>query len=169
MASGRDLVWCAVRVRSGCEKKASVGLSEKLGLSVFVPMEKRVRRTIKGKKTVEHPLIPGYLFASGESIYQARTIGGVHDVVRRKSGEAAPVRAGFVDDLRERQERGEFDFTPRKKTLTPGKDARVVSGPFTGLVGKIKEAPANGRATILFSAGIFNGPANIDPKELEEV
>ncbi len=167
------LVWYAVRCRGGAERKAADGLRE-MGFDVYTPMETRFRRDPKTRQAVnvEHPLIPSYLFVGvktwGPRIYEVQSVEPVHDVVRYASREAAPIRPRFVDELRARQAAGEFDFTPKRKTIKEGGQALILTGSFQGHIGKVLSVPPEGRAQIMLS-GIFAGTVTIDVKNLEPV
>lgn len=161
------IVWYAVRCRPQAEAKAIAGLMERR-FDTYMPVEVRLRRTLKGRKRVEHPLIPGYIFVgvkSWQSLYFVTRVEAVQEVIS-VGGAAYPIPSRFVYDLMARQGTGEFDFTPRKKDLEKGAQARILSGPFKDEIGKLLSAPAEGRASILL-AGLFAGNVTVDVRNLE--
>jgi transcription antitermination factor NusG len=163
------LTWYVFRTRPQAEVRSRDRLRE-MGYTTFLAMEKRLRRTRKGKEAVEHPLVPSYLFAAvgpGQSLYDALAVDGVADVLR-VGGNAHPIPAAFVYDLQARQMAGEFDHTPKARIWRKGDPARIIHGPFQGHIGKIVAAPVDGRATILLD-GLFGGaPFRVAETDLDE-
>lgn len=169
-----SLVWYAVRVKSGREAKAVADLRERL-FDTYLPMETRMRRTLRGRTRVEHPLIPGYLFVGvkpHQSLYFVTRVETVQSIVCQ-GGQPYEIHhhdgRHFVYDLQARQAAGEFDHTPKKKPLIEGADVRVLSGPFKDHIARLVSAREGDRAQIMLS-GLFAGaPFKIDPKNLEAV
>lgn len=161
------IVWYAVRCRPQAEAKALDGLRERR-FDTYMPVETRLRRTLKGRKRVDHPLIPGYIFVgvkSWQSLYFVTRVEAVQEVIS-VAGEAYPIPSRFVYDLMARQSAGEFDFTPRKKDLVKGGKATVLSGIYKDRIAEIITAPAEGRAEIMME-GLWGGRMTIDIKNLE--
>lgn len=117
--------WFAVQTRPRAELTALADITA-LGLEAYVPQETRIRRTRKGKEVVQHPLMPGFIFvlcAKSREIADALKSHAVRDVLRNPDGEPHPIRPKivdgsswhFVDEMRAREQAGDFDFTPRQK------------------------------------------------------
>lgn len=161
------IVWYAVRCRPQAEAKAIAGLMERR-FDTYMPVEVRLRRTLRGRKRVEHPLIPGYIFVgvkSWQSLYFVTRVEAVQEVIS-VGGAAYPIPSRFVYDLMARQGTGEFDFTPRKKDLVKGGSATVLSGIYKDRIAELITAPAEGRAEIMI-AGFLGGRMTVDVRNLE--
>lgn len=164
--TSHPITWFAVRSRPQAEIPALAGLKER-GFEVFLPMERRLRRTPKGRVTVEHPLIPGYLFVGvkdwGPGIHEAEAVTAIRQVVRFANGEPAPIptlmnEAGeevhFVYALQALCASGAFDFTPRLKTFEPDEKVKITGGLFVGHIGQIVTCTPGERARVMLS-GLF--------------
>lgn len=166
--------WYAIRTKPGRERQAIEGLRERRFREVYMPVERRLRRTAMGRKTVEHPLIPGYLFIGigpeSPDIYGALRIEAVSDLVRHASGVAATSAdvGVFVYGLRAMEAAGEFDHTPKAKTWAIGTRAKITAGPWTGFIGEIVSAQEGQKARVMLS-GLFGGKSGVpvDGKNLE--
>jgi len=169
--------WFAVQTRPRAEMTAMADITA-MGLEAYVPQETRIRRTHKGKETVQHPLLPGFVFvcAKSRSIFDVLKSRAVRDIVRSPGGDAHPIRpkiidgwpVHFVDEMRAREAAGDFDFTPRRKHLTKGSNARVIAGFFKDQIGRLLTAPSEGRAEIMMG-GLFSGRMTVDVRALEAV
>lgn len=166
------LIWYAVNANPCCERKAAAGLREH-GFTVFLPVETKWKRgKNKARERVDSPLFVGYLFVGigpGQSLYHVRQIDGVRGLVLTGGNVPAEVHAGSVYDLQARQAAGEFDRTPAKRSaFHQGEDARILSGPFKGHIGKMLEADDEGRVKLMLS-GMFAGGIVVDDDHLEPV
>lgn len=168
--------WFAIETRPRAEYAALADLEAMDGIDVYLPQETRLRRTRKGKFVVQHPLLPGFLFvnATGRSIFDVLRSKAVRGIVRAPGGAAHPIRPRvingtpwhFVDEMRARENAGEFDFTPKLKPLVEGGNVRVLTGFFKDQIGKLISAPAEGRAEIMMG-GMFAGRMSVDVRGLE--
>lgn len=173
-----NLNWFAIQTRPRAEFAALADIQAMDGLEAYLPQETRQRRTRKGKETVRHPLMPGILFVGckARSIFDVLRSRAVRDIIRAPGGEARPIRPKMVDgspwhivdELRQREEAGDFDFTPRRKPLVKGGKARVLVGVFKDQIGRLMSTPFEGRAEIMMD-GLFAGRMTVDVRALEGV
>lgn len=170
--------WFAVETRPRAELAAQADINA-MGLEAYVPQETRLRRTRRGKVIVQHPLLPGFIFVCAETVQDVfRVLGSksVRNVVRAPGGAAHPIRPKivdgspwhFVDEMRAREEAGDFDFTPRRKPLVKGGQAKVIAGFFKDQIGRLLSAPSEGRAEIMMG-GMFAGRMTVDVRGLEGI
>jgi hypothetical protein len=111
---------------------------------------------------------------AGRSIFDVLRSRAVRGIVRAPGGGAHPIRPKlvggtlwhFVDELRSRENAGEFDFTPRQKPLVKGGEVRVMTGFFKDQISRLLSAPSEGRAEIMM-AGLFAGRMTVDVRGLE--
>lgn len=135
--------WFAVETRARGEFAALADINAMPGLEAYLPRETRQRRTFRGKETVYYPVMPGFIFVGSpirpiadvsspehpHPIYNVLKSKSVRGLVRSAGGGAQPMqplsvhgwRVDFVDYMREREEAGDFDFTPRQKKAAPSK------------------------------------------------
>lgn len=168
--------WYVVETRPRAEYAALTDIEAMMGLEVYLPQETRLRRTRKGKFVVQHPLLPGFLFvrATARSIFDVMRSQAVRSIVRSPGGAAHPIRPrtvngtawDFVDEMRSRENAGEFDFTPKRKPLIKGGEVRVMTGFFKDQIGRLLSAPTDGRVEVLMD-GLFAGRMTVDVKALE--
>lgn len=127
--------WFAVETRARAEQRAIAEIEALGEFQVYVPMEKRLRRTRKGRVPVSHPLMPSIIFVGStippiadvnspdypHPIFKLLKLSSVRALVRGAGGMVHPIQPitvdgwcqDFVENLRSREAAGEFDFTPR--------------------------------------------------------
>lgn len=169
--------WFAVETRPRAESAALANINSLDGFEAYAPQETRIRRTPKGKLTVQHPLMPGIIFVSTKTrpIFDVLKCLAVRDIMRTPcTGAPHALRPKtvngttwhFVDELRARENAGEFDYTPRRKPLVKGGEVRVLTGFFKDQIGRLLSAPTEGRAEIMMG-GMFAGRMSVDVRGLE--
>jgi transcription elongation factor/antiterminator RfaH len=145
----QELRWFAVNTQPNAEPRAQVNL-ERQGWTCFCPRMARTVRSGRRLMTRLRPLFPGYIFVHLDpSTSRWRTVDstfGVRGIV--KSGDMpAPLPIGVVETLREMaDQRSKVSFA---SALTTGETVQFVSGPLTGLMGKLEQLDATGRITVL--------------------
>lgn len=129
--------WFAIQTRPRAEQAALADIRMIDGLEAYLPQETRIRRTYKGKETVQHPLMAGFLFVGStvpiivdvnspdhpHPIFQVLKSRAVRDIVRSPGGGVHPIRpmvvdgwrVDFIDHLKAQEAAGAFDYTPRAK------------------------------------------------------
>lgn len=168
--------WFVVQTTPRGELAALADIQAVDALEAYLPQETRLRRTRKGKVVVQHPLLPGFLFVGTQtrSIFDTLRSKSVRGIIRSPGGAAHPIRSktvngtawNFVDELKSRENAGEFDFTPKNRPLVEGAEVRVISGAFKDQIGRLLSASAEGRAEIMMS-GLFAGRMTVDARAIE--
>jgi len=141
--------WFAVRTQPNREHRAKHQLDQQQ-FRTFLPLiEKSVCHARKVRQ-VRSALFPGYLFVELDlSIDQWRCINSTYGVsCLVMSGERpAIIPAGVVESIINMSEsNGLVDFTP---DLQPGISVQMVSGPLSGLIGRLNRCDARGRVEVL--------------------
>ena len=151
--------WYAVETRVRSEQAALREITA-LGFDVYLPQETRLKRTRKGRVVVQHPLMPGFLFVGSKvppivdvdspdhphPIFEILKLQSVRDIVRGAGGGIHPIRprivdgwsVNFVEDLRQREAAGAFDFRPREKDETA--KPRSLTGAFKDQLAQVMKA-----------------------------
>lgn len=179
--------WYAIETRPRAEYAALADINSMPGLEAYLPQETRFRRTRKGQFSVEHPLLPGFMFVGCQPeasrpdghplIFNVLHSKAVRSIIRSPGGGVHPIRPKvvrgtswhFVNELRSRETAGQFDYTREREPLAEGAVVRVISGVFEDKIGRVLAAPHEGRAEILLDDvdGMFAGPVSIDVNRLE--
>ena len=143
--------WVAVQSSHTAQGRVCLGLQDYLGIDcVFMPMRAYWARFRFGERNRRvEPLFDGYTFARviPEHIGEICDIDGVQDVLRC---EVKPlfIPDEAIDALR-RAWRGRIFDETRDQGLPIGTEVLITSGPFAGLVGKIKSASKKHRPRVL--------------------
>jgi transcription elongation factor/antiterminator RfaH len=146
--SGR---WYAVHTQPHRETRAAANLQNQ-GFAVFLPLHRKTVRHARRFRTVTAPLFPRYLFvclAVGRDRW--RCVNSTYGVSRLvMEGELPkPVPPGVIDEMQAIADpAGLLALDPR---LAPGQQVRIVTGPFTGLVGKLLTLDDNQRVDVLLN------------------
>lgn len=138
--------WFAARVRSNHEEKVGIQLAER-GFEAFSPTYEVRRRWTDRWKTVELPLIPGYVFCrlySSDWLPVLQTPGVVHMVGYGKT--PVPVDEREMESLRILAGSG-LPAAPHDY-LRVGQLVRVCRGPLLGLEGMLESIKNSHRITI---------------------
>lgn len=144
--------WYAVRTATRQEAKAATSLEE-LGITVYLPVEARWRRTPRNRVRVESPLFVGYLFAllDDTGIALAHEAEHIHAVIGAFRSTPT-IDAGCIAELQSAQAAGHFDRTlndPAVKTYRPGERLKVTDGPFSGWIGSVVKARGKDRLVLM--------------------
>ncbi len=141
--------WFAVRTQPNREHRAKHQLDLQQ-FRTFLPLiEKSVRHARKVRQ-VRSALFPGYLFVELDlSRDQWRCINSTYGVsCLVMAGERpANIPAGVIESIIDMSEsNGLVDFTP---DLQAGISVQMVSGPLSGLIGRLNRCDARGRVEVL--------------------
>ena len=134
-----------------------------LGITAYLPLERRWVRHAREKTAKGYPLLPGYLFAelTPADVPRVMDAQGVHTILGAPKerldhtihrGEPIPTRAiawlGAIEAL------GGFDHTiqPPAPTFSPGKAVRVTDGKLHGALGEIVKARGEARFKVAIAA-----------------
>lgn len=144
--------WVALRTRPRAEKMVAWVL-ERRGVEHCLPLITVKRRWSDRWKEVELPVFPGYLFAqcSASAWPQVLTIGGVLSVVKR-GRQPAWVKQTEIDELKAALEMMRLHGSDGEvvSEFIAGERVRVISGPFSGLSGVVRENRGRRRLLIGF-------------------
>jgi transcriptional antiterminator NusG len=135
--------WFAVRTRYRAEKVVASQLDRK-GLEVFLPTVIKWSRWKDRKKAIEWPLFPGYCLARFEPAVQLNVLSctGVAGIVSF-ANELAPIPETEIDSLRTLVT-SELQYDPAP-FIKEGMEVKVVSGPLTGVQGRLVRKGDNAR------------------------
>ncbi len=133
-----DMHWFPLYVRARHEKTVRDELEDR-GYEVYLPLVKRRKRWSDRYKTIESPLFSGYLFIRIDRRlkYYVLDIPGVLGFITFM-GEMACIPDFQIDFIRRMLERPET-FEVINKVIKTGHHVRVISGPFIGMKGIVKE------------------------------
>lgn len=138
MTSNDEKHWHALYVKSRSEKKVAARLEEQ-GIEVFLPLATIIKQWSDRKKRVEEPLFKSYLFVHSTP-KQHLPILNVYGVLRFVSFEHQPVivpenqiRAikNYIEEYEENKS------TLETVELKEGQLVRIISGPLTGIEGRL--------------------------------
>jgi len=146
-SSGKEERWTVLHVMSR-QEKALVADLENRGLAVYLPLVRKTRYFGRRKATVEMPLFPGYVFFWGtlDQAYEADRTRRVANLI------PVPDQGTLEQELRQIHRitaiTDELDPCP---LLTEGTCVEVISGPFKGLRGLVKERTRKNRLILQVS------------------
>jgi transcription elongation factor/antiterminator RfaH len=141
--------WYVVHTRPHGERRAAANLRRQ-DFRVFLPRHRKTVRHARQFRTVEAPFFPRYLFvrmAVGRDRW--RSVNGTFGVSQlvMQGDLPKPVPSGVVEALLAIADRdGLLALDP---SLRPGQSVRVVTGPFTGLAGKLVTLDERQRVQVL--------------------
>ncbi len=133
------------------EAKAARSLTEQ-GIEAYVPTEKHLRSHARIKDTVDRVIFPRYLFfqlADDQSFYTVRQTDGIETIIGATCPQPIPYE--WVDEIRERERAGHFDYTRGKGiTFANGEAVKIIGGPFAGMLASIMEAKPGAKRVSVF-------------------
>lgn len=128
-------MWHAVWTRSRHEPLVCSELSAK-GIDTFLPTFTQLSRWSDRKKRIAWPLFPGYCFARFEPAVLSNVV-RCTGVVAVLSNDGRPIPIpGFEIEALQRMVASGVAYDPCPQ-LVPGSRVRVVSGPLSGVVGRL--------------------------------
>jgi len=143
------LRWFAVRTQPNREQRAQAQLQQQY-FTTFLPLVEKSVRHARKLRTVKAALFPGYLFIELDLTRdQWRCINSTYGVsgMIMAGEQPMPVPKGVVEtfiDLSSKH--GLIDFTA---DLTIGSSVQVVSGPLSGMLGRLASCDNKGRVEVL--------------------
>lgn len=186
---GKHLFWCVVRTNIKCEQKAAENIRA-AGFAYYLPM---CRIETWNKRThvyriSDRVLMPRYLFAglpAENHVGAVKNCEGVEMVLSTEGKFGAPLQVPaatierfllaevdmrFDETRAARIVRGEEPRTAKDRTelaFPPGKNARVIDGPFASFMATIEEATTSGKVKALVE--VFGRMASVefDPDQLQ--
>jgi transcription antitermination factor NusG len=149
--------WFVIWTRSRSEQLVCKGLVQK-GIEAFVPTFTKVTRWSDRTKHIEWPLFPGYCFSRFEipNILKVLTCQGVVAVLSNDR-KPIPVPNYEIEALQRLMTTG-LVFDPCRH-LSPGSMVRVVSGPLSGVVGRlVRRGPQD---LLILAVNLLNSGASV--------
>lgn len=151
-ASYAEPCWYASYTCSRCEKQVAKILQDR-GVECFLPLYQTVHRHKNGKRRVDLPLLPGYVFVH-IAVRDRVQVLEVPRVVRLVSfhGEPAPVSATEIEAIRH--------ALARSRSVEPcpyvrvGQKALIKHGPLQGLRGKVLRT--NNRMRVVLTVDLLH-------------
>lgn len=143
-----------------------------LGFQVFFPVQRRNRVIRRRKVQREYPLFPGYIFVMFDVKQDAwgdiLETDGVIDFL--KGGDRpSRVPASLVEHFMRAERAGAFDYTVPTSSFKLGDDVEIKTGPFAGLIARIKNANAKKRVQIVLKILGGETTLSIDACDLAKV
>jgi transcriptional antiterminator RfaH len=151
--------WYVVYSKPHKESTAKFHISAK-GLEVFFPRLYLPKNSKKTNPLI--PLFPNYLFVrldiKSEEYGYVSWSPGVNRIVGF-NGQPTPIDEEVLRFLQSRSDAE--GIIPAESNLREGQEVRITEGPFSGLLGIIREPPnAKGRVKVLLT--LLNRPASVD-------
>ncbi|WP_037460700.1 transcription termination/antitermination protein NusG [Sinorhizobium fredii] len=158
--------WYVVRTRAGQQQKAVQEMQEQ-GLDVYCPTMRREIRHHQSKRWImkELPLFAGYAFArlAARDFATLREVRNVIAVLGLggADGNAIPVDSSIIEEIKDAQERGDFDvLRPPSRRLKPGDSVQVKEGPLAGHYASVTNVV--GRRAIKALVEMFGGLREVE-------
>ncbi|RKD86200.1 UpxY family transcription antiterminator [Mangrovibacterium diazotrophicum] len=142
--------WFALYTKSRFEKKVHASLQSK-GIESYLPIRTEKRRWSDRIKTIEEPLLKGYIFvkvSNKEYFNVLNTTGAVAYV--SFGGKAAPIPEKQLDDLKIFLQGYNQEIDVTYDNLEEGLKVIVVAGPMKGVVGEVVEFRGKSRIALRF-------------------
>lgn len=158
--------WFAARTHPHRENTAQLNL-QAMGFRSFVPRVHRTVRHARKLRNVLAPLFPGYIFVIVDlSRDRWRTINGTSGISSLIMGleQPMPVPAGVVEALIALGDKS--GMVRLDHDLQIGQKVRVLSGPFSQILGRLDQLDDNGRVRILLDIMGGEVPARLDRSAL---
>lgn len=138
------MTWHVLTCASRKEASAVHDLTA-IGIEAYYPKEAGWKRTAKGRRRIEHPIIPGYVFFrlnEPEEQQYVDTCDGVTGVLtagRHENGDRKlAIIVGWVEATRDAERRGDFDRTiDRSVKAKVGDLIRITQGSFAGYLASV--------------------------------
>jgi len=131
--------WYAVYVKYRMEKIALSQL-QKRGIIAFLPLKKEKRQWSDRVKTIEEPLLSGYLFVwvSNKEYYDVLMVNGILRYVCFE-GKAAPIPEYQIEDLKLFMEHANQSTVITSGYVAKGNQVKVSYGPLKNFIGEVVE------------------------------
>lgn len=132
------MTWKVIYVSSRAEKKVATRLQQE-GIESYVPLKKELKQWSDRKKTIETPMISGYVFVKPDALQRDKVLQfqGVLQYVRYNSGDAI-IRDIEIEALKSIETKGYFVEGKFSDNLNTGDKIKIQHGPFKGLYGTVK-------------------------------
>jgi transcription antitermination factor NusG len=159
--------WYAIYTRSRFEKKINGALLKK-GFTTFLPLIKEKRKWSDRLKTIEVPLLPGYVFVKiwKEQIPMLYTLPGFVRIVSFE-GNPCKVKEKEISLLKKIVQ---FGFKVQQVTKCDvGDEVEITRGPFRGWHGKVEDTIGNSRIIFQFDSFQQGISVEVNLSEIEKI
>ena len=138
-SSGHSYKWYAAYTDSRAEKKVYKELGSK-GIECYLPLKTVKRQWSDRIKTIESPLIPGYIFVcvSNKEYYEVLLTAGVRRYVCFE-GNPTPIPEKQIEDLKCFMQFLNEETQVTSERIRKGDAVKIVSGPLSGISGEVVE------------------------------
>ena len=166
--------WYVVQTQPRKESTALANLHRQ-GFRTFMPRITRTVRHARQTRTVKAPLFPGYLFTPLDmNRDQWRRINGSFGVASLIMGgdRPKPVPHGVVDELQALSgppNSTDYETVDWGQRLTPGGQARILTGPFAEQLGILCTLDDHGRAKVLLEIMGASRTVTLESRSLSAV
>ncbi len=159
--------WYAVYTKSRAEKKVHSELIRK-GIEAYLPLVKTKRQWCDRIKTVEEPLLRGYVFVkvSNKEYYDALITPGAIRYICFE-GRPAAIPDCQIDDLKTLMERGTSGLEVTSERIRKGDIIRVVAGPLQNVNGEVVEIRGKRRILLRFDSLGYSIHAELGVNKIE--
>lgn len=159
--------WFALYTKSRFEKKVYASLQAK-GIECYLPLLEEKRKWSDRIKTIEEPLLRGYIFVkvSNREYFSALNTTGAVSYVSF-GGKAAPIPEKQIDDLKIFLQGYNREIDVTYDNLKAGEKVIVINGPMKGVVGEIVEFRGKSRIALRFKNLGYCILTNIAAKDVE--
>jgi len=159
--------WHAFYVKVKHEKKVCALLS-RLDVEAYLPLISEKRRWSDRVKTLEKPLISGYIFCKIQlsERYEILEIPGVLNILKF-AGKWAPIPDNQIETLRIFLESP--DSLKQDKAIPVGRRARIVSGPFCGAEGIVRRQGKHARLVLSIESLATAFSVELNSRDLESI
>ena len=167
----RSKFWIAIYTRPRSEKKVATGLS-KLGIELYVPIQKQLKTWSDRKKFVDVPVIPMILFAniSDDEIIKIKQQSLILKIISypgRK--EPAHIPKEQIDNLKYMLDQSEIKVSFEHGQFETNEIVKIIRGKLKGLIGQVREVK-NDMTEIWMSIDLLGGAViKIKTSELERL
>ncbi len=126
-----------IYVNSRAEKKVATRLQQE-GIESYVPLKKELKQWSDRKKTIETPMISGYVFVKPDALQRDKVLQfqGVLQYVRYNSGDAI-IRDIEIEALKSIESKGYFVEGKFSQNLNAGDKVIIQHGLFKGMYGEV--------------------------------
>jgi transcription antitermination factor NusG len=143
--------WYVIQTRSRFEKKCA-SLFEKMGVPVYLPLQKKMKVWSDRMKEVEEPLFRGYLFVKFTESERYRIL-NVPGIVRFVSfgGKYATLNNKQIDMV-QKAISSDLDLELVDIKLTPGQEVLINSGPFKDNYARLVRHKGKGKLLLVIDS-----------------
>lgn len=166
-SSTHSYKWYAAYTDSRTEKKVHKEFIQK-GIECYLPLKTEKRKWSDRIKTIEQPLISGYIFVkvSNKEFYDVLLTSGVRRYVSFE-GRPVSIPENQINDLKSFMQCLNSAAQVTSDRIKKGDPVRIVSGPLSGLSGEVIEIRGKRCIVLRFNELGFCVHAELGSNEME--